>query len=41
MSIPTTTFLFFISLLMSDTPFPSAFLAGGFFIDQYENSWIR
>lgn len=30
--IPTTTFLFFILLLLSNTPFPSAFSAGGFFI---------
>ncbi|OJG86730.1 hypothetical protein RV15_GL002328 [Enterococcus silesiacus] len=28
--IPTTTFLFFILLLLSNTPFPSAFSAGGF-----------
>lgn len=30
--IPTTTFLFFILLLLSNTPFPSAFSADGFFI---------
>ncbi|OJG74150.1 hypothetical protein RV12_GL002788 [Enterococcus quebecensis] len=34
MFIPTTTFLFFILLLLSNTPFPSAFSAGGFFIFQ-------
>lgn len=28
--IPITTFLFFILLLLSNTPFPSAFSAGGF-----------
>lgn len=31
MFIPTTTFLFFILLLLSNTPFPSVFSADGFF----------
>lgn len=35
--IPTTTFLFFILLLLSNTPFPSAFSADGFFYIIFSN----